>query len=375
MTTMTGIWRGLVCAGLLAASPTGPVGAATPHEAAPLLTSAGPEQPTQAPPPPAPPSPRARAESREAHAARQAAERGSWVEAAGTIVRPFRGGDGNTLDLMNMVGDVVVVGGGKGREGTLSIVRSVQGRGPETEALLKAFEIDVAEHANRVEVRTRLPRTEGEPRTYRARVKTDYEVALPAGTALELKNMKGNVRVTNVAGDVRVEAYAGNVVAEALSRVRLLRSMSGDVTLSRSVVDGEANLQTVSGNVVASGVRASSLTLGTVSGNVQVRESSSDRALVRTVSGDIEFHGTPRRAGRYEFKTHAGDILVVTPTTSGFEFEASTFRGEVRSDLANVPTSGDGARQVRGTVGDGSAFFELTSFTGDIRVMKKAAGR
>jgi DUF4097 and DUF4098 domain-containing protein YvlB len=251
----------------------------------------------------------------------------------------------------------------------------VQGRGPETEALLKAFEIDVAEHANRVEVRTRLPRTEGEPRTYRARVKTDFEVALPAGTALELKNMKGNVRVTNVAGDVRVEAYAGNVVAEALSRVRLLRSMSGDVTLSRSVVDGEANLQTVSGNVVASGVRASSLTLGTVSGNVQVRESSSDRALVRTVSGDIEFHGTPRRAGRYEFKTHAGDILVVTPTTSGFEFEASTFRGEVRSDLANVPTSGDGARQVRGTVGDGSAFFELTSFTGDIRVMKKAAGR
>ncbi|BCS34492.1 hypothetical protein TBR22_A37190 [Luteitalea sp. TBR-22] len=373
---MTGIWRGLMYAGVLAASQLGPIGAVSALEAAPLLTSAGPEQPAPPPPPPpAHPTPRSRVEAREAHAARQAAERASWVEAEAPIVRAFRGGEGVTLDLMNMIGDVVVVGGGKGREGKLSIVRRVQGRGPDTEALLKSLEIDVNEHANRVEVRTRLPRTESEGR-WRARVRTDYEVALPAGTALELKNMKGNVKVTNVAGDVRVEAYAGDVVAEALSRVRLLRSMSGSVMLSRSIVDGEATLQTVSGDVLASGVKASSLTLGSVSGNVEVRDSSSDRTLVRTVSGDIEFAGAPRRAGRYEFKTHGGDILVVAPSSSGFEFEASTFRGDVRSDLASVPAdASEGARQVRGTVGDGSAFFELTSFTGDIRVMKKAPVR
>ena len=182
--------------------------------------------------------------------------------------------------------------------------------------------------------------------------------------------MHGNVTLTNVVGDVRVEAMAGDVVGEALSRVRMLRSMSGDVMLSRSVVEGDANLQSVSGNVIASGVQAGSLTMGTVSGTVQIKESGSDRTLVRTVSGNIEFAAAPRKAGRYELKTHAGDIFVFAPKGSGFEFEANTFKGDVTSDVPTQPGM-TGSRQVRGSVGDGSAFFELTSFTGDIKVVKK----
>jgi len=216
-----------------------------------------------------------------------------------------------------------------------------------------------------------MPRSSMPPqRGHRPRVRTDYQIALPAGTALELKNMHGNVRLTNVAGDVRVEAMAGDVVGEALSKVRMLRSMSGDVMLSRSVIDGDANLQSVSGNVIASGVKATSLTMGSVSGNVQIKESSSARALLRTVSGDIEFAALPRKAGRYEIKTHAGNIFVFAPANSGFEFEANTFKGAVHADVPTQPT-GPGPRQVRGSVGDGSAFFDLTSFTGDIKVVKK----
>jgi DUF4097 and DUF4098 domain-containing protein YvlB len=145
--------------------------------------------------------------------------------------------------------------------------------------------------------------------------------------------------------------------------------MSGDVMLSRSVVQGDANLQSVSGNVIASGVKAGSLTMGTVSGNVQVKESSSDRALLRTVSGDIEFASVPRKSGRYELKTHAGDIFVFTGG-GGFEFEANTVRGEVTSDVPTRPGTA-GSRQVRGSVGDGSAYFDLTTFTGDIKVARK----
>ncbi len=181
--------------------------------------------------------------------------------------------------------------------------------------------------------------------------------------------MQGNVRLTNLGGDVRVEAMSGDVVGEALSKVRMLRSMSGDVMLTRSVVAGDANLQSVSGNVVATGVKAESLTMGTVSGNVQVSASSSGRALLRTVSGDIEFASSPRKAGRYELKTHAGDIVVFTGA-GGFEFEATAFKGDVSSDVPTHPGA-QGSRQVRGSVGDGSAFFDLTSFTGDIRVVKK----
>lgn len=361
---MRGIWRGVMCAGVLTAAWLPAAGAAAPHDAAIPLGAVDSAQP--APPPPPRPAPRAEVRVHERQVRRDA-ERG-WVDSE-VIVRPFTGGDGITLDLLNMLGDVVVVGS-KGRDGRLSIVRRVRGHGPDTEELLKTFAIDVSQYANRVAVRTSMPSPEHPPgRGYRPRVRTDYEIALPSGTALELKNMQGNVRLSNVGGDVRVEAMAGDVVGEALSKVRMLRSMSGDVMLSRSVVEGDANLQSVSGNVIASGVKAGSLTMGTVSGNVQVTSSSSGRAVLRTVSGDIEFASSPRKAGRYELKTHAGDIFVFTGG-GGFEFEATAFKGDVQSDVPTHPGA-PGSRQVRGSVGDGSAFFDLTSFTGDIRVMKK----
>ena len=229
-----------------------------------------------------------------------------------------------------MLGDVVVVGG-KGREGKLSIVRRVQGRGPDAEQLLKSIEVDVSEHANRVEVRTThadaVAAARGSPGSA---LRTDYEIALPAGTALELKNMQGNVRLTNVGGDVRVEAMAGDVVGEALSRVRMLRSMSGDVMLSRSVVAGRRQPAVGERQRHRLGVKADVADDGHASAATsRSKESSSERALVRTVSGDIEFASVPRKAGRYELKTHAGDIFVFAGAGRGFEFEANTVKGDV----------------------------------------------
>ena len=370
---MSGIWRGVMIAGVLAAGqPAGPVAAA------PLLAAADAAQPAPPPPPPPAPVPRPDPEARSHREAqrratrvemqaRREAERGAWVGDEAPIVKLFKGGEGITLDLLNMSGDVVVVGG-KGRDGKLTVVRRVRGAGPDAERLLRELEVEVAEHANRVAVRTRM--AAGNPHEFKGRIRTDYQIALPAGTALELKNLQGNVKLSNVPGDVRVEAYAGDVVAEALSRVRMLRSMSGDVMLSRSTVEGDANLQTVSGNVIAQSVKATSLTLGSVSGSVQVKDSTSQRALVRTVSGDIEFAGVARKAGRYELKTHAGNIYVFASSAPGFEFEASTFKGDVQADVPTQPGMA-GGRQVRGSVGDGSAFFDLTTFTGDIKVVKK----
>ena len=84
---------------------------------------------------------------------------------------------------------------------------------------------------------------------------------------------------------------------------------------------------------------------------------------------DIEFAAVPRKAGRYELKSHAGDIWVFTGPV-GFEFEANTVKGEVSSDVPTRPGNA-GSHQVRGSVGDGSAYFDLTTFTGDIKVVRK----
>ena len=198
----------------------------------------------------------------------------------------------------------------------------------------------------------------------------DYEITLPEGMGVNVKNMSGDVKVARVTGEVRVEAVSGNVVADALTQVRLLRTMSGDIQLTGSTLDGDANLQTVSGRVLASALKAGMLTLGSVSGDIRLAESTCEQATIRTVNGNIEFRSPAVMRGRYDLKSHAGDILVVTAgKTTGYVFEANTFSGAID---ATASTGVHGAktreRTVRGTVGDGAAFFDLTTFAGNIRI-------
>jgi DUF4097 and DUF4098 domain-containing protein YvlB len=208
------------------------------------------------------------------------------------------------------------------------------------------------------------------PSSTGARIRMDYEITLPEGMAVNVKSMSGDVKVTGITGEVRVEAVSGQVVADALSQVRLLRTMSGDIRLTRSTLEGDANVQTVSGRVLASAVTVGMLTLGSVSGDIRLDESVCEQATIRTVNGNIEFRSPAVQRGRYDLKSHAGNILVVTAgKTTGYVFEANTFSGAIdATGTAGVRGAQSSERTVRGTVGDGAAFFDLTTFAGNIRI-------
>jgi hypothetical protein len=325
-----------------------------------------------APPAPAP-SPRERAQAaREAARVQQRARvfvgrmgpqhKGPWVEVAGDpLTATFSGRNGDVLELTNTMGTVVVSTGRSG-EGRIVARRKAGGRtDAEARALLERMQLTVKQHAQRIVVKA-------EPATEASMFRLDYEVTLPKGMGIDVKNLSGAVTVTNVTGDVRVEAMSGDISAQGLARLRSLRTMAGDIQISGSTLVGEANLQTVSGDVVASGLKAASLTVGSVSGDIQLRDAGCERVQVRTVNGDIEFASPVMGGGRYELKTHAGDIVVVAGVKgAGYEFEAQTFKGRIQSE---VEGSAQGQRQVSGRIGNGSAFFELTSFTGDIHIRK-----
>ena len=50
-----------------------------------------------------------------------------------------------------------------------------------------------------------------------------------------------------------------------------------------------------------------------------------------TVNGDITYSGQLSKAGRYELKTHSGDIML-NHQGSAFEVAASTFSGDIKFD-------------------------------------------
>ena len=161
----------------------------------------------------------------------------------------------------------------------------------------------------------------------------DYTISVPAGAAVAVKTISGDASVTKVTGEVRAETVSGNVTVTGTPNVTLAKTVSGDVTARD--VEGAANLSlgTVSGTVIATGLKARSLECGSVSGDIQLSGIQVERLLAKSVSGSIEFGAVLARGGRYDFGSHSGDIRIVLGSQTGFELDASTFSGSVRSDF------------------------------------------
>ena len=75
------------------------------------------------------------------------------------------------------------------------------------------------------------------------------------------------------------------------------------------------------------------LDINTVSGDLDLADVRSERVHIRSVSGNLTYDGPLAKAGRYDLNSHSGDIRLLVPAGVGFELEANTFSGSLRSDL------------------------------------------
>ena len=288
------------------------------------------------------------------------------------LSKTLRLGKNGTFDLQNVSGDIVVTGGG-GNDVRVDAVKRVRHPNEsEARALLQAIDVRIEERNGNVEVRTDYPR-----RNWSGGV--DFTVSLPRDANVVLRSVSGDVRVSNLNGDLRADTISGDLVATAVKRIRLAKTISGDLEITDTDGD-EVAAQTISGTLMARGIKARSVDLTSVSGDVRITDVESDRTFVRSISGSIEFSGQLARNGRYEFQSHSGDVRVSPLGSGGFSIEASTFSGDMRSDYPltlqgnppnNVTNRGPNRRPLRGTYGDGGALLTLQSFSGNITVVKR----
>jgi DUF4097 and DUF4098 domain-containing protein YvlB len=198
--------------------------------------------------------------------------------------------------------------------------------------------------------------------------------------------MSGNIQVSRMKGDLSLETMSGNVRIEGGGRVSLAKTMSGNVEISGVIAEEPLIASSMSGSVTLRSVKARYLEINSVSGDVIIRDATCERADVQTISGNVEYAGPITRAGRYELRSHSGDVRLVVADGAGFDVEANSFSGKIRSDL---PIKNDaeedeeivvsaGQRRVHipkratfvGRYRDGSATIELTTFSGDIVITK-----
>jgi hypothetical protein len=303
---------------------------------------------------------------------RDRADRGRGPEYTEPFTRTLKLGRTPSLELSNVAGDVVITGG-NGDEIRIDAIKRVRDTNEaDGRARLRELEIKVIERGGVVEVRTEYPQR----RNFSGAV--DYTISLPVASNVSVRTVSGDLRITNVRGELRADSVSGDILTSSVGRLRSARSVSGDVQITNAEGD-DVGGGTISGDIIVRGLKARSVDFEAVSGGLRFTDAECERLNLKSISGDIDYTGRLARNGRYELQSHSGDITVTPTSNSGFDVEASTFSGDVRSDYG-LTVGGPGnnlvgrrgpGRSVRGSIGDASAILSLRSFSGDIVLSKR----
>jgi DUF4097 and DUF4098 domain-containing protein YvlB len=206
-------------------------------------------------------------------------------------------------------------------------------------------------------------------------VSVSFHVKAPAGTRLNISSLGGDISVSDIKGDMTTSTHGGDTTITN-ARTVTAKSLGGNMRLTGIDSDGVVHAETLGGNVDLNRVKGRRVNASTVGGNVTATDLTCDTADLGTMGGNVAFSGTLARGGRYDLHTNGGDV-VFTPTGGvGFELQASTFAGEIRTNGVTLQLQGSVAgrgpnRSLRGTVGDGSALVILRTFSGTVTVGRK----
>ena len=197
-----------------------------------------------------------------------------------------------------------------------------------------------------------------------------YRITVPRGTRVKVASVSGDVAVSGTGAEVEASSVSGDVSVADAGGITTVKSVSGDVEVSR--VSGDLVAQSVSGDVEAESVQGD-VRASTVSGDLMLRGLRSRAVSAKSTSGDLDFQGPLDAGGRYEFRSHSGNVTVRVPDGTGAEVSFSSFSGGLESDF---PVTIGGAERRRGgrdmdfRLGGGGARLALETFSGDARLLR-----
>ena len=294
-----------------------------------------------------------------------------------TFSKTVKLGASGILDISNLSGNIDIKRG-SGPEVLIEVTKIARARTAEAaREMLPMVRVEITPRPERAEVRTIYdsgePREPGRGRNIN--VSVNYVITAPRETRIRAVTLSGNLTANDVQGELSLVTTSGNVAITNASRVTAARSTSGNVELTNINSDVALDAGTVSGDVIARAVKARRMTVGTVSGRVVVQDVQTERLTAQTFTGDVDYSGAFAKGGRYDLKSHAGNVRITVGEGSGFEVEANSWSGTVHSAFAIGGSDGEpqrGRRKIiRGTVGDGSAMVSITTFSGDVHLVKK----
>lgn len=213
--------------------------------------------------------------------------------------------------------------------------------------------VETEEAGNRVEVTARM----NEDSISASDSKTDFEITVPVESELSVRTDSGNVTVESVHGDMTFDTVGANLQLTDVNGYVVAKTIDGSLVCNRCSGKLEAN---------------------SISGNVQMIQPSLDSVRVQTSSGNILFDGSFLSRGIYIMKNFSGTIEVHFSSSDSFDLNANSLKGDVINQASFKPdTHGSPhpaskwGHSFTGTMNDGHAKVELSSFSGTIKILTR----
>ena len=198
----------------------------------------------------------------------------------------------------------------------------------------------------------------------------DYEINAPTWMSIKVDGQFNFVTIEGTQAEALVETVRGDVVVKGGNGVTA-KSVEGHVTVEGG--KGKINVSSINQGITIRGT-SGEIYAETVNGPIALSGIDASSVEASTINGNITYDGAAVSNGRYRLTSHNGTITVAVPESSNVTFAVRTYNGGFNSSL---PVKGDGdarevqkGRRVLFTLGNGSAEFELESFSGGIRLRK-----
>lgn len=216
--------------------------------------------------------------------------------------------------------------------------------------------IDIEQVGDRIDINASSPVASSGPHD----IEANFQLVVPEQTELQLKTQTGLILVEQVNGDMK------------------LQSVAGDVHLKE--VSGYIIVKTTGGSLVCT-LCSGKLEFTSISGSAQVLQPSLNNVNLMTTTGNILYDGDFIRTGLYTMNSGRGLVEVRFSGNDSFDLNAQTYRGTVDNQAADFlkPDEHSEKRHSQskykqslfGTVGQGLAKVELSSYSGTIRILKR----
>lgn len=189
-------------------------------------------------------------------------------------------------------------------------------------------------------------------------VEANFILTVPEETELQLKTQTGLIYVEQVNGDMQLESVAGDVNLKEVSGYIIVKTTGGSLKCTQC---------------------AGKLDFASIGGGAQVLQSSLMRINLMTTTGNLLYDGDFVRTGIYTMKSTKGSVEVHFSPTDSLDVDARSSTGAVDNQAADfLRPDAHGPHHSRsrgnsffGTVGQGLAKVELSSYSGTIRILKR----